>query len=130
MSGGQKAEFTVEYQMGRFNRTIRLNRKDILLASTIAFGLTIPCPHAFAQESGSATPLEKITVDPGKDNPKGPDQGIVAKRTLSGSKTDTPLLETPRHQRRHARPDGCTGRQYRGGGLALHAGRLIGSERL
>lgn len=95
MSGGQKAEFTVEYQMGRFNRTIRLNRKDILLASTIAFGLTIPCPHAFAQESGSATPLEKITVDPGKDNPKGPDQGIVAKRTLSGSKTDTPLLETP-----------------------------------
>lgn len=67
-------------------------RRRLWLAATVALaGLAGP---AQAQEAG-ATALQTITVEGGEDNPKGPDQGIVAKRSLSASKTDTSLLETP-----------------------------------
>lgn len=48
-----------------------------------------------AQDAAPGTRLAAITVTASKDNPRGPDNGIVAKRSLSASKTDTSLLETP-----------------------------------
>ena len=64
--------------------------KGLLLASTMIASGTFPAP-LIAQD----TTLETITVESGADNPKGPDKSIVAKRSLSASKTDTSLHETP-----------------------------------
>ncbi len=64
------------------------------LASGVALALTSLAGPAAAQDAGT-TALQTITVDSGEDNAKGPDQGIVAKRSLSASKTDTSIRETP-----------------------------------
>ncbi|WP_426239412.1 TonB-dependent siderophore receptor [Pararhizobium sp. DWP1-1-3] len=95
MSGGQKTALGENYRARSLKRAISPKRKEILLASSMIYGLVSLCGPVLAQEGGPATSLEKITVEDGKDNPKGPNEGIVAKRTLSGSKTDTSLLETP-----------------------------------
>ncbi|WP_083198221.1 TonB-dependent siderophore receptor [Pararhizobium polonicum] len=48
---------------------------------------------AHAQESGTATTLETITVHGEKGD--GPVDGYVAKQSKTGTKTDTPLIKTP-----------------------------------
>lgn len=48
---------------------------------------------AHAQEGPQSILLDKITVE--GESATGPDDSIVAKRSRSASKTDTPLLETP-----------------------------------
>ncbi|WP_099656305.1 TonB-dependent siderophore receptor [Acidovorax sp. 56] len=61
------------------------------------------CGAAYAQTASDATApsaekaLAPVTVNAngGKENPTGPVTGFVAKRALSATKTDTPLLETP-----------------------------------
>ena len=68
-------------------------RRRLWLASGVALAVVSGGP-ALAQDGGT-TALQTITVEGGDDNPKGPDQGIVAKRSLSGSKTDTSIRETP-----------------------------------
>ncbi|WP_295810169.1 TonB-dependent siderophore receptor [uncultured Nitratireductor sp.] len=52
--------------------------------------LSIP---AMAQVAEPTTRLERITVE--DENARGPDAGIVAKKSATAAKTDTPLLETP-----------------------------------
>lgn len=49
-------------------------------------------------QSSSDAQLPLISVESSHeiDSPVGPDSGYVAKRSLAGTKTDTPLLETPR----------------------------------
>jgi iron complex outermembrane receptor protein len=69
-------------------------RKRLWLASTVVLAVTAVADPTLAQDAGTTT-LQAITVDGGEGNPKGPDQGIVAKRSLSASKTDTSLRETP-----------------------------------
>src|SRR5690606_21865081 len=69
-------------------------RKRLWLASTVVLAVTAVAGPTLAQDAGTTT-LQAITVDGGEGNPKGPDQGIVAKRSLSASKTDTSLRETP-----------------------------------
>ncbi|WP_082523739.1 TonB-dependent siderophore receptor [Ensifer sp. Root31] len=75
-------------------RTFAAHRKETLFASTFAGVLGLAAP-VLAQDAAPGTRLEAITVTASKDNPRGPDNGIVAKRSLSASKTDTSLLETP-----------------------------------
>jgi len=48
---------------------------------------------AYAQESDTATALEKITVQGEKGD--GPVDGYAAKQSKTGTKTDTPLIKTP-----------------------------------
>ena len=68
-------------------------RRHLLMASTVVFAFSMP-DAVLAQDPASTT-LQTITIDAGGESPKGPDKGIVAKRSLSGSKTDTSLRETP-----------------------------------
>jgi iron complex outermembrane receptor protein len=48
-------------------------------------------PRTSAQEA--VLPL--VTVTPGQENPSGPVNGYLAKRTTTGTKTDTPIMEIP-----------------------------------
>ncbi|WP_112949535.1 TonB-dependent siderophore receptor [Rhizobium sp.] len=73
-----------------------------LLNSTMLVGVVtavaLNVGPAFAQD-GSSTELEKITVTGNGSNPrsiKEDNATVVAKRTISATKTDTPLVETPR----------------------------------
>lgn len=53
--------------------------------------------YAVAQDDDeNATELDEITVTADKENPQGPDEGYKAERSLTATKTDTPLSETPR----------------------------------
>ena len=45
--------------------------------------------------SADAPTLEKVVVTAPKEDADGPVHGFVAKRSTTGSKTDTPLIETP-----------------------------------
>ncbi|WP_438754212.1 TonB-dependent siderophore receptor [Pararhizobium sp. O133] len=67
--------------------------QGVLLSSTGVVALTMMMCQAHAQDAGS-TVLETITVV-GGENARGPDQGIVAKRSRGASKTDTSIRETP-----------------------------------
>ncbi|MCO2679492.1 TonB-dependent siderophore receptor, partial [Pseudomonas aeruginosa] len=40
--------------------------------------------------------LQAMTVSGAEEDPLGPTSGYVAKRSMTGTKTDTPILETPR----------------------------------
>ncbi len=91
---GQKTVLGENDEARSVKRTISPKQKKILLAWTMICGPISLCGPVLAQEAGSATSLEKITVE-ARNNPKGPDKGIVANRSLSSSKTDTSLLETP-----------------------------------
>ena len=52
--------------------------------------------HAFAQDENNATELEEIQVTAEREGPQGPDYGYEAERSLTATKTNTPLAETPR----------------------------------
>ncbi|MFB2552034.1 TonB-dependent siderophore receptor [Ensifer soli] len=59
-------------------------------------GVVMLClaPQAWAQE-GAATPLDPISVTGGKTGRAvGPDTTVVATRSATGTKTDTPILDT------------------------------------
>jgi iron complex outermembrane receptor protein len=62
----------------------------LLLTSTALIALPVV---VFAQEARQDTTLQPIVIQ--SESPKGPDEGIVAKRSTSASKTDTALRETP-----------------------------------
>ncbi|MBW8463832.1 TonB-dependent receptor plug domain-containing protein, partial [Acidovorax sp.] len=60
------------------------------------------CGAAHAQQAAPTAPtaekaLAPVTVSAGaeQENPTAPVTGFVAKRALSATKTDTPLIETP-----------------------------------
>ncbi|MFE0014063.1 TonB-dependent siderophore receptor [Mesorhizobium sp. NPDC059054] len=69
-------------------------RSRLLRDSILAFGamLALPLP-ANAQDATEPTQLEKITLE--GESARGPDKGIVVKQSVSASKTNTPLKETP-----------------------------------
>lgn len=78
-------------------RTHRGLLNSTMLAGVVAAAALNVSP-AFAQD-GSSTELEKITVTGNGSNPqsiKEDNATVVPKRTISATKTDTPLVETPR----------------------------------
>ncbi|MFT4163564.1 TonB-dependent siderophore receptor [Shinella sp.] len=87
---------------GSLGREEALNR---LLAGTGltwrftgATTVTILDPAAAGASAGvqdGSTRLETIEVDGGKENAWGPVNGIIARNAASGTRTDTPIIETP-----------------------------------
>ncbi|MDF0751853.1 TonB-dependent siderophore receptor [Marinobacter sp. 71-i] len=65
-------------------------RISVLAAAVAASG------HVLAQDDESVTELGEIEVTAEKEGPQGPDYGYQAERSLTATKTDTPLAETPR----------------------------------
>ncbi|TBW50006.1 TonB-dependent siderophore receptor [Marinobacter halodurans] len=63
-----------------------------LLAAMVA---AVPAA-GWAQDSDDAQELDTITVTGQQEGPRGPDVGYKAERSLTATKTDTPLSETPR----------------------------------
>ncbi|SCY24837.1 TonB-dependent siderophore receptor [Microvirga guangxiensis] len=69
-----------------------------LLATTALGGLVLSAQAAQAQnapQANGAIQLETVTVTEQRESGTGPVNGYVARQTTSGSKTDTPLIETP-----------------------------------
>lgn len=71
------------------HRTFRVS----LLAALVATASTGAVAQGMDDE---ATKLDEIVVTADKGNPQGPDEGYKAERSLTATKTDTPLSETPR----------------------------------
>ncbi|MBA4002850.1 MAG: TonB-dependent siderophore receptor, partial [Delftia sp.] len=73
----------------------RLSRTAVAHAALLAL-----CGAAHAQAQPENVPeatLAPVTVNAGaeKENPTGAVVGFTAKRAISATKTDTPLIETP-----------------------------------
>jgi iron complex outermembrane receptor protein len=80
---------------GILNNRIRLCG---LLATTALGALILASQAAHAQasaQSGGEIQLETVVVTEQAESAIGPVNGYVATRSASGSKTDTPILETP-----------------------------------
>lgn len=52
-------------------------------------------PEAARAQQAGTVELDQITVETTHESPTGPVQGYVARQTLTGTKTDTPLIEVP-----------------------------------
>ncbi len=76
--------------LARLPRTAIAHAAFLMVCSTCAQAQTATPPAAEAT-------LAPVTVQSGaeRENPTAPVSGFVAKRALSATKTDTPLLETP-----------------------------------
>lgn len=70
----------------------KLAYRATLLATAIAL---IPL-GANAQDNDDIPELDALEVTAGEEGPQGPDLGYTADRSLTATKTDTPLSETPR----------------------------------
>ena len=81
-------DFAARRRHSRSNRSAKLR----LLAATCLATAFWSVP-TLAQDA--AVQLDTVTVEGASDSPVGPDDGYVAKDTLTGSKTDTPLSEIP-----------------------------------
>ncbi|MNV97245.1 hypothetical protein D3C71_1923440 [compost metagenome] len=87
----------------RYPSSLGTTAKALLLSTTVFCGLANGIVPTLAQDTRRAvtgeaattngTVLQTITVQ--GDSATGPDQGIVAKRSRSASKTDTAIIETP-----------------------------------
>ncbi|MEQ5837054.1 TonB-dependent siderophore receptor [Marinobacter sp. NFXS9] len=66
-------------------------RVSLLAAMVAAAPVT-----GWAQDKEDAQELDEITVTGQQEGPQGPDVGYKAERSLTATKTDTPLSETPR----------------------------------
>src|SRR3712207_4150798 len=69
-----------------------------LLATTALSASILATQAAHAQanaQAGGEIQLETVVVTEQAESATGPVNGYVATRTTSGSKTDTPILETP-----------------------------------
>ncbi|QTL04751.1 TonB-dependent siderophore receptor [Aquabacter sp. L1I39] len=69
-------------------------RLRTLLLSGVAAGTVLSTGGAYAQQASAIT-LEPINVETTRESPTGPVEGYVAHQTLTGTKTDTPLIEVP-----------------------------------
>ncbi|MBA4788151.1 MAG: TonB-dependent siderophore receptor [Rhizobiales bacterium] len=65
-----------------------------LFLSSVACAL-VAAPHAARAQQAGAVELDQINVETVHESPTGPVQGYVARQTLTGTKTDTPLIEVP-----------------------------------
>lgn len=72
-----------------------IGRSFLLLGASV--GALVASGAALAQQAAPAIELEQVNVQTTatRESPTGPVQGYVARQTLTGSKTDTPILEVP-----------------------------------
>ncbi|CAM0555625.1 TonB-dependent siderophore receptor [Vreelandella titanicae] len=68
----------------------------ICRGSLVVALVTATSGHAVAEEEEQATELNEILVTAEREGPLGPDAGYRANRSMTGTKTDTPISETPR----------------------------------
>ncbi len=78
--------------MNRSNSTSVVFRVSLLAAMIAGFS----AQAAAQSDEDSVTELDPIVVSGEKEGPVGPDYGYKADRSLTATKTDTPLSETPR----------------------------------
>ncbi|AMX95656.1 TonB-dependent siderophore receptor [Mesorhizobium sp. M7A.F.Ca.US.014.04.1.1] len=71
----------------------RMARKRLLIAA-VSVPALLGCGHALAQETVTTT-LDPINVQERVESAFGPVKGYVATKGSTGTKTDTPLIETP-----------------------------------
>ncbi|GAB3384570.1 TonB-dependent siderophore receptor [Azotobacter armeniacus] len=73
-------------------------RERLPLALLCTLGLAAAPAQGIEEGEKDKRPVELdgVTVVADRDSPVGPDTGYTAKRTLAGTKTDTPLNEIPR----------------------------------
>lgn len=92
----------VQNHPGTDTQSRRASRALLLASTVLTVVLALPAHAQQAKTttaaaakaaSGNAVVLETIEV--GTESPRGPDTGIVAKRSAAASKTNTPLIETP-----------------------------------
>lgn len=79
---------------GRQFRGSRLLR--VLMATTALCAGSLGVGAASAQEAPSQVDLPTVNVEATRETAWGPVDGYVATRSAAGTKTDTPLIETPR----------------------------------
>ena len=72
---------------------LRVTRAGTHVSAAACLAAALLSSHAMAQDA--AVELDTVTVEGQTDSPVGPDDGYVARDTLTGSKTDTPLSEIP-----------------------------------
>lgn len=74
----------------------RAHIHTLLLAGASLGAITVS-GAALAQQAGAAIELDQVNVQTTatRESPTGPIEGYVARQTLTGSKTDTPILEVP-----------------------------------
>ncbi|MCK0746447.1 TonB-dependent siderophore receptor [Chromohalobacter nigrandesensis] len=75
-------------KMHKRHGTFRVSLLAAMVAATPSVG--------WAQDSDDAQELDTITITGQHEDPKGPAVGYKAERSLTATKTDTPLSETPR----------------------------------
>lgn len=74
----------------------RIYRMKVLLAGSVAIVAMIPPMAAVAQTAQNSTQLEPVVVEGETgDSATGPVNGVVAKKTKTGSKTATEIKEIP-----------------------------------
>jgi iron complex outermembrane receptor protein len=89
------------FDVARVGDMYKLREKVILLLSGAAAAVVLSPIDALAQQSGAVVELEQIVVEgeaqgqAGEETATGPVKGYVARRTATGSKTDTPVEEIP-----------------------------------
>ncbi|BES72569.1 TonB-dependent siderophore receptor [Marinobacter nanhaiticus D15-8W] len=78
--------------MNQMDKRLTTFRRSLLAAMVAA----APAYTVAQDNNADTTELDEITVTADKENPLGPDEGYKAERSLTATKTDTPLSETPR----------------------------------
>lgn len=78
--------------MNQMDKRLSTFRRSLLAAMVAA----APAYTVAQDNNADTTELDEITVTADKENPQGPDEGYKAERSLTATKTDTPLSETPR----------------------------------
>lgn len=80
----------------------RAGRQWLMGASLLALAAHAFAPQALAQQAGAAdngsdaVVLDTIVVQDTRETATGPVRGYVARRSATATKTDTPIIETPR----------------------------------
>ncbi|MFC0216881.1 TonB-dependent siderophore receptor [Pseudochelatococcus lubricantis] len=76
---------------------LRAGRRLLITASLLAIASHAAAQRASgAQSNGETAVLETIVVEEAKETATGPVNGYIARRSATATKTDTPLIETPR----------------------------------
>ncbi|VWD19263.1 iron uptake receptor [Burkholderia lata] len=106
MKGHKKNRMAGRHGLGLECSPVRLALLGIpLAASAVAHAQSIGVDGTIGVQNGQTTRstqsapassvLPTVNVESRRESPTGPTSGIVAKRTVTGTKTDTPLLRVP-----------------------------------
>ncbi|MFG1394874.1 TonB-dependent siderophore receptor [Xanthobacter agilis] len=74
----------------------QLSVSAILASTTCSAALMLGATPSLAQETSDSVDLPTVTVQSTQETAWGPVEGYIATRSGAGTKTDTPILQTPR----------------------------------